>query len=287
MDVLKHVHLITGIITLSITVFFSCSSPMQDKKIRRIEYHNLSGKVENAKAAEIFKTRSGLSKVENFDSLGNLVRENGFDRDMNEDNVIEMKFSETNKIIEKLTFKNFHNQPNTKTYLSKYIYKDGLLVEILWYYGTFDTTGFFARNTLSYNQKMQKIRDEYIEYNDNGGKETRIYNWKDNYRYIEDRLDKEGHLSERHFIQLNTKGSKSEHKMNFAPSSNDDTSFPIIFEYTFDRFGNELTRTKKINGRPAEITEYVYRYEGSNWTYRVFYSNGNVMWTQFRRIEYY
>jgi hypothetical protein len=288
-DILEHTEFSRAIIVLfiSLTNFISCSSTMQDKKIKKIEYYNFSGKVDNSKAEEIFKTKTGLNKVEYFDTLNNLILENSFDKDMNEDNIIEIRFDKDNRVIEKLTFKNFYNQPHTKTYLSKYIYKDNLLVEILGYYGAFDTTGFFARNVVTYNQKKQKIRDEYTEYNDNAGKETRIYNWQDDYSYVEDRINKEGIIAEKHFVRLNNQGKEIEHRMNFELSSNSDTSFPIHFEYTFDQLGNELTRIKKMDGKPVENTEYEYLYENSNWYYRVFYSNKNAMWTQIRKIEYY
>lgn len=259
---------------------------MQDKKIKRIEYYNFNGKFELSKAEEIFKTKAGLNKVEYFDTLGNLVKENGFDKAMTEDHIIDYKYDSNSQLTERMTYKNYYNQPQTKDYMYRYIYQGKLLTEILWYFRTFDSSGYTAKNRISYNEKNQKIKDEFIEV-ENGITETRIFNWQDQFSYTENRFDKENKIAEKHFVRLNNQGNEIEHRMNFEPSSNGDTSFPIHFEYTFDQFGNELTRTKKMDGKPVQNTEYEYQYENANWNYRVFYSNKNVMWTQIRKIEYY
>ncbi|HEV8515580.1 MAG TPA: hypothetical protein VGQ59_19990, partial [Cyclobacteriaceae bacterium] len=146
---------------------------MKNRQIKKIECYALIGNVASNNAEKIFKTKSGLYKVENFDRNGNLIRENGFNEDMNEDNVIERNFDDNNNLIEILTYKKYSNQPLSKTYLTKYVYKDNLLAEILSYYGTFDSTGFWARKTISYNGKNQKTKDEYISYNEEANKETR------------------------------------------------------------------------------------------------------------------
>lgn len=272
---------------IAFCLFISFSVPWKDKKIKRIEYYNCSGKVDAVKAAAIFKSQAGLSKAEQFDLFGNLVRENGFNRNGGEDDIVMNVFDNNHHIIEQQNFKVFNHQPPVKTYLCKYRYTNNLLVEMLWYYGSFDSSGFFARNTITYNEQKQKIRDEYIEYNDNAGKETRIYTWHKSNSYTEYRLNKAGKLAEKHFVQLNSMGKELLHKMNFEPASDNDSALPIQFDYTYDRFGNELTRKKTVNGSVVELTKYEYRYENSQWIYRVFYSNNKPLWTQFRSIEYY
>lgn len=268
-------------------ICISFSASEKNKKIKKIEYYNCSGKVNSAHAAAIFKNLTGLGKAEYYDTSGNLIRENGFNRNKKEDDIVLNVFDNSNHLIEKQNFKIFNNQPPVKTYLSRYRYANNLLIETEWYYGTFDSSGFFARNTITYNQQKQKIRDEHIGYNDNAGKETRIYTWHNHHSYTEFRLDKDGKLAEKHFVKLSSTGKELLHKMNFEPTSDDDSTLPVQFEYTYDRFGNELTRRKTINGRMAEFTYYEYRYENTCWIYRVFYSNNKPLWTQFRKIEYY
>jgi len=259
---------------------------MKDRKIKSIKYYRFDGKVEPNKSDEIFKAKLGLYKVENFDTNGNIIKENGFDREMNPDNVIERRFDSNKNLIELLTFKNYYNQPLTKTYLSKYIYENNLLVETLHYYGTFDSSGFWARNKTNYNTKNQKIKDEYVSYNDEAEKETRIYEWKDDYSYIEDRINKEGILAERHFVRLDKNGNELEHRMNFGLTSKNDYTFPMYFEKSFDENGNVTVSKNKYEGKPEQKTEYKYLYEGKNWIYKLQNSGGNYS-TEFRTIEYY
>lgn len=268
-------------------LLFSCSSKMKDRKVKSIEYYTINGKLDPSKADEVFKTKSGLQKVENFDTHGNLIKENGFDRDLNPDNVIEYKFDNNNNLIEKLTFKNYYNQPLTKTYLSKYIYDNNLLIEILHYYGTFDSTGFWARNKISYNEKKQKIRDEYASYNDDAEKETRIYEWKDENSYIEDRINKEGILAERHFVRLDKRRKELEHRINFELSSKDDYTYQVYFEKEFDEYGNETISKSKYVGKPVQIKVYKYLYDNESWIYRLQSTDDKNYWTEFRKITYY
>lgn len=268
-------------------LIISCSSKMKERKIKSIEYYTINGKFEPSKADEVFKTKSGLQKVENFDTNGNLIKENGFDRDMNPDNVIEYKFDSNNNLVEKLTFKNYYNQPLTKTYLSKYIYDNNLLVEILSYYGTFDSTGFWARNKISYDERKKKVRDEFASYNDDAEKETRIYNWKNEYTYIEDRINKEGLLAERHFVRLDKRQKELEHRINFELSSKDDYTYQVSFEKEFDEYGNETVSKSKYVGKPVQIKVYKYLYDGESWIYRLQSIEDKTYWTEFRKITYY
>lgn len=273
---------------LAIIIFIiSCSYKMKERRIKSIEYYRLEGQIDPNKSDEIFKIRVGIYKVENFDTNGNLIRENGFDREMNPDNVIEYKFDVNNNLIEKMMFKNYHNQPLTKTYLSKYIYKNNLLTEILHYYGTFDSIGFWARNTISYNEKKQKIRDEFASYNDEATKETRIYDWKDENRYIEDRIDKEGNLAERHFVRLDKRRKELEHRINFELASKDDYTYHVYYEKEFDEYGNETVGKNKFVGKQVQKTVYKYFYDNGNWIYRLEIDENNKYWTEFRKIAYY
>ncbi|OAQ38088.1 hypothetical protein A5893_14890 [Pedobacter psychrophilus] len=259
---------------------------MKERKIKSIEYYRVDGKSEPNKSDEIFKIKIGLYKVENFDTNGNIIKENGFDREMNPDNIIERKFDNNKNPIELLTFKNYYNKPLTKTYLSKYLYENNLLVESLHYYGTFDSSGFWARNKINYNSKKQKIKDEYESYNDDAKKETRIYEWKDEYSYVEDRINKEGILAERHFVRLDKRGKEIQHRINFELLSKEDSSYQVYFEKEFDEYGNEIVSISKYVGKPIQKTEYKYLYDGENWKYRLQFTNQNY-WTEFRRIEYY
>ncbi len=265
----------------------SCSSKMKERKIKSIEYYTLNRKLEPSKTDEVFNTKLGLHKVENFDTSGNLIKENGFDRDMNPDNVIEYKFDNNNNLIEKMTFKNYYNQPLTKTYLSKYIYDNNLLIEILSYYGTFDSTDFWARNKISYNEKKQKLRDEYVSYNDDAEKETRIYDWKDENSYIEDRINKEGILAERHFVKLDKRRKELEHRINFELTSKDDYTYQVYFEKEFDEYGNETVSKNKYVGKQVQKTVYKYLYDNGNWIYRLQSTDDKNYWTEFRKIAYY
>jgi hypothetical protein len=265
----------------------SCSSKMKERKIKSIEYYRLEGKLDPNKSAEIFKAKLGLYRVENFDTNGNIIKENGFDREMNPDNVIEYKFDGSNNLIEKITFKNYYNQPLTKTYLSRYIYNNNLLTEILHYYGTFDSTGFWARNKISYNEKKQKIRDEYASYNDDAEKETRIYDWKDDNTYVEDRINKEGTLAERHFVRLDKRLKELEHRINFELASKDDYTYQVHFEKEFDEYGNETISQDKYVDEQVEKKVYKYLYDNGNWIYRLQSTDGKNYWTEFRKIAYY
>lgn len=269
-----------------IILIISCSSKIQERKIKSIDYYRFDGKLEPNKSDEIFKTKLGLYKVENFDKNGNIIKENGFDREMNPDNVIERRFDKNKNLVELLTLKNYYNQPLTKTYLSKYVYENNLLVESLHYYGTFDSSGFWARNKTYYNARKQKIKDEYVSYNDDAEKEIRLYEWKDEYSYIEDRINKEGILAERHFVRLNKKGKELEHRINFELSSIEDSTYQVYFEKSFDEYGNEIISKSKYVGEPIQKTEYKYIYDGENWNYRLQITNENYS-TEFRQIRYY
>ena len=269
-----------------IILVIGCSSKMKERKIKSIEYYRFDSKVESDKADNIFKTKLGLYKVENYNTNGNLIRENGFDNDKKQDNVIENKFDSNNNLIEKQTFKNYYNQPLTKTYLTKYIYKNNLLVETLSYYGTFDSTGFWARNKTSYNDKNQKVRDEYISYNDDAEKETITYDWKEQHSYIADKINKEGILAERHFVRLDKNGKELEHRMNFGVTSNSDFTFPTYFVNSFDEYGNVLVSKNKYKGKPEQLMEYKYLYEGEYWNYKLLNIAENFS-TEFRRITYF
>ena len=270
----------------SILIIICCSSKMKNRQVKKIEYYTLNGKIESNKLDQILKEKLGLYKVEIFDTKGNLIREIGFDSDKNEDNVIERKFNDNNNLLEVLKFKKYSNQPLTKTYLSKYVYKNNLLVEILSYYGTFDSIGFRARNTISYNDKNQKIKDEFISYTEDANKETRIYNWKDEFSYIEDRIDNDGILAERHFVRLDNKGKEIEHHINFDLMSKDDYTFHVYFENTYDEFSNVLLKKSKNEYSPEQKTEYKYLYDRGIWIYCLENSD-NYYSTTFRKIEYY
>ena len=202
------------------------------------------------------------------------------------DDIIERKFDENKNLIELLTFKNYYNQPLTKTYLSKYVYENNLLIESLYYYGTFDSSGFWARNKTYYNARKQKIKDEYVSYNDEAVKEIKLYKWKDEYNYIEDIINKEGILAERHFVRLNKKGKELEHRINFALSSKEDSTYKVYFEKSYDEYGNEIISKSKYVGEPIQKTEYKYIYDGGNWNYRLQITNENYS-TEFRQIRYY
>ena len=270
-----------------IILIISCSSKIQERKIKSIDYYRFDGKLEPNKSEEIFKKKLGLYKVENFDTNGNIIKEeNGFDREMNPDDIIERKFDENKNLIELLTFKNYYNQPLTKTYLSKYVYENNLLIESLYYYGTFDSSGFWARNKTYYNARKQKIKDEYVSYNDEAVKEIKLYKWKDEYNYIEDIINKEGILAERHFVRLNKKGKELEHRINFALSSKEDSTYQVYFEKSYDEYGNEIISKSKYVGKPIQKTEYKYIYDGGNWNYRLQITNENYS-TEFRQIRYY
>lgn len=270
-----------------IILIISCSSKIQERKIKSIDYYRFDGKLEPNKSEEIFKKKLGLYKVENFDTNGNIIKEeNGFDREMNPDDIIERKFDENKNLIELLTFKNYYNQPLTKTYLSKYVYENNLLIESLYYYGTFDSSGFWARNKTYYNARKQKIKDEYVSYNDEAVKEIKLYKWKDEYNYIEDIINKEGILAERHFVRLNKKGKELEHRINFALSSKEDSTYQVYFEKSYDEYGNEIISKSKYVGEPIQKTEYKYIYDGGNWNYRLQITNENYS-TEFRQIRYY
>ena len=271
---------------LIIIMTISCSSKIKERKIKSVHYYRFNGKLEANKSDEIFKKKLGLYKVENFDTRGNIIKENGFDREMNPDNVIERRFDKKKNLIELLTFKRYYNKGLTKTYLSKYVYENNLLVESLYYYKTFDTSGFWARNKTYYNASKQKIKDEYVSYNDDAEKEIRLYKWKEKYSYIEDRINKEGILAERHFVRLDKKGRELEHKINFELSSKDDSTYQVYFEKCFDDYGNELISKRKYVGHPIEKTEYKYNYDGENWNYRLQITNGKYS-TEFRHIKYY
>ena len=76
-----------------IILIISCSSKIQERKIKSIDYYRFDGKLEPNKSEEIFKKKLGLYKVENFDTNGNIIKEeNGFDREMNPDDIREIKF---------------------------------------------------------------------------------------------------------------------------------------------------------------------------------------------------
>lgn len=278
MRIVKFNHLYLVLIFLTV---ISCN-----RQIKKIEYYAFSGKVDSNRAEEIFKTKSGLYKVEIYDTSGNLIRENGFDYEMNEDNVIERKYDENHNLVEVLTYKRYSNQVLSKTYLWKYIYKDNLLVEILSYYGTFDSSGFWARNTFIYNNKKQKIKEEFISYNDEAIKETRLYDWKDEFSYVEDRIDKEGLLAERHFVRLDKNGKEIEHRINFGVNSKDENSYQVYFENSYDEYGNVLINKSKYVGSPEQKLEYEYLYVRKNWNYRLQNSDNNYS-TEFRKIDYY
>jgi hypothetical protein len=177
-------------------------------KIKKINWYNINGFADHTTAEDLFRSSTIPYKVLQYDSTGNLVRENGYDRDGKEDNVVQYKYDQ-NKLVEKISYKNFYEQPLGKTYIEKYLYRDNLLIETRYYYGTDDSSGFFAKMPVYYNGQKQKIKEEYFAYNDDGVNETRSFNWKDHFTYVEKRITASGHV-ERHFVKLDAKGNQLE-----------------------------------------------------------------------------
>lgn len=274
-----------------ILVFFSlvitsCSSKIGNGRIKSIQYYTVDGIVRSNKAKEIFKTKIGLHKMENLDLNGNLTRESEFDTVGNEKNVIENKYDLKNNLLEVLYYERFLNKGLSKTQLAKNIYNGDLLVETLLYYGTFESSGFWSKTTFSYNNKNQKIKVDFIGYNDDADRETLLFTWKNDFSYVEDRFDKEGILSERHFVLFDKKGQEIEHKINFEVSSNEDYTYQVYSKKTYDRYGNILTKKSKYVGKPVEKSVYTYLYVGKNWNYRLCKTDNDYI-SEFRKIEYY
>lgn len=274
-----------------ILVFFSliitsCSSKIDSRKIKSIQYYSVDGIVRSNKAKEIFKTKAGPYKMENFDLSGNLIRESEFDTVGNEKNITESKYDMKNNLLEVMHYIRFANKGLSKTQLAKNVYKGNLLVETLSYYGTFESSGFWAKTTFSYNNKNQKIKVDFIGYNDDADRETVLFTWKNDFSYVQDRFDKEGILSERHFVLFDEKGDEIEHKINFKVSSKEDYTYQVYFKKTYDRYGNILTKKSKYVGKPEEKSVYAYLYVGKNWNYRLCKID-NDYFSEFRKIEYY
>lgn len=269
-----------------ILILLSCSFHTRTQKIKKIEYYRIDNKVDHSKAGEIYKTKQGLNRIEEFDGMGNLIKESTFYKDTMLGTIIERKFDQHNNLIEQVIFSKNLNQTLTKTYLEKYLYSNNLLVEVLFYYGTFDSTGFWARRNITYNEKKQKIKETFVAYNEDAEKGTSIFTWKDAYNYIEDRIDRDGVLAERHFVKLNKQGKELEHKINYEVSSEDDFTYQVSTEKKFDQYGNELFSKWTSEVKPVEITTYQYLYDRENWKYRLQHSDG-YYYTEFRKITYY
>jgi hypothetical protein len=274
----------TSLAVLALLLSGCLSTPRQ--KIKRIAYYTVSGEADPAKVDEIVKGFQRPQKIELYDTLGNLIRENRFDKDGIEDNIEENTYDSNNKLIEKVTYTNYYKQPHTKHYLYRYIYQNGLLKETLFYFRNFDSVGFWAKDVVTYNAAKQKIKEAYCRQDSTEG-ETRLYDWKDRYSYVKTVLNKAHTVAERHFVQLNKDGKEVEHNMNFSPSAGNELAFPNVYQYTFDQYGNELTRVRLLNDKLVDKTEYEYRYKNGDWVYRCFRVNKAARWTELRKIDYY
>ena len=73
-------------------IIISCSFKMNEKKIKKIEYYGLHGKVEANMANEIFSSKIGLYKAEYFDTNGNIIRESEFDKNNSEMKILALRF---------------------------------------------------------------------------------------------------------------------------------------------------------------------------------------------------
>lgn len=257
------------------------------RKIRSIEYYLVSGELDAGQAEQIIQSKKGLYKAEYFDTSGNLVKENEFDSKMNPDNEKEYQYNSNHQLLQMMSYKNYDKAPHTPTYLIKNVYDQGLLTATLHYYGTFDSSGFWARNTISYDAEKQKSKDEYISYNDDAEHQTSLYYWKSKTSYVEDLVNKEGQLAERHFITLDKNGRVLLHRMNFDVKSKDDSTYESYFEKEYDQYGNETVVKTKFASKPVEVKKYQYVYDNENWIYRVQSTDGSDYWTEFRKIVYY